>query len=195
MWDFHFLSYSEISKCKDMVMTVCFEASFSTNSFTLTSPLIPPFLEGPSAKWNLAEDDSFPIISCSFLSLRSSISSQYQLSLAKENKSAISFACFCPNINTLFPPPSSYCVFFLLFLKKILLTFSCGELEDVNRAISTCSLSSSPHHSALRLLFFAISASLGVFVSFGNRSCSASDSADSLARVEIMWKKTDCKAD
>lgn len=44
-----------------------------------------------------------------------------------------------------------------------------------------CFLPSVPHWESL--------------VSFGSRSCSASDSADSLARVEIMWKKTDCKSD
>lgn len=57
------------------------------------------------------------------------------------------------------------------------------------RAISLGSLSFSLSLRALRLLYIAINASLEVSVSFGNRSCSASDSADSLARVEIIWKK------
>lgn len=57
------------------------------------------------------------------------------------------------------------------------------------RAISTGSFVVLSSPGALRLFFISISASLEVSVSFGNRRCSASDSADSLARVEIMWKK------
>ncbi len=151
-------------------------------------PPIPPPLLGLTEKWNLAKDDSFQVISCSLLCLPSSISSQYQLCLAKQNKPAISFACFGLNINTLFPLPLLL-LYFFSFLFLFLFTSSCGELQEGKKSYlhQLFVVLSSP--AALRLLFIPVSASLTVPVSFGKRSCSASDSADSLARVGIMWKK------
>lgn len=152
---------------------------------------IPPFLEGPLEKWNLAEDDSFQVISCSILCFPSSISSQYQLSLAKQNKPAISFACFSPNINTLFPLPFLLLCFF--FLLAFFFPF-CWHLhvESSGREIrpfSIGSLWSSPPLELLSGCCSSPSVPRWKSVSFGNRPCSASDSADSPARVGIMWKK------
>lgn len=59
--------------------------------------------------------------------------------------------------------------------------------EDVSRAISTASLSSLSSCSQVVVLL-AVGASAGVSVGFGNRCCSAGDSADALAHVESMEK-------
>lgn len=59
--------------------------------------------------------------------------------------------------------------------------------EYVSRAISTASLSSLSSHSQVVALL-AVGASAGVSVGFGNRCCSAGDSADALAHVESMEK-------
>lgn len=142
-------------------------------------PQTPPFLEGPSEKWNLAKDDSYQVISCSFLCLPSSTSFWYQLSLAKQNKLSISFACFSLSINTLFFLPFLLAVFYFLSF------FFCWHLHVESsgmeiRAISTVSLLSSPPPelsgcwSSPSVLHWK---SLSIF---GNRSFSASDSADFL---------------
>lgn len=141
---------------------MCFWASVALRGciICLNLPQIPPFLKGPSAKWDLAEDDSFPITSCSPLSRP--LSSQYQLSPAKENKPSISFACFTPYV-------------FLLFY--FYWHFHVESRRVVNRALLNLLFVFLSSPSALCLMFYAISESLGV--SFGDRSCSASDSADS----------------
>lgn len=86
------------------------------------------------------------------------------------------------------PLPSPLLFFSFCFFPS-LLTSPCGEQREGNKShlLWLFVVLSSP--GALRLLFVSISASLEVSVSFGNRSCSVSDSANSLARVEIMWKK------
>lgn len=88
-------------------------------------------------------------------------------------------------------PPIPTVVFFSLFFCNF---YWLHHVESSGREIRTISSGSLPPtplrlHRAFRLLFININASLEVSVSFGNHSCSASDSADSLTRVEIMWKK------
>lgn len=154
-------------------------------------PQTPPFLEGPSEKWNLAKDDSYQVISCSFLCLPSSTSFWYQLSLAKQNKLSISFACFSLSINTLFSLPFLLAVFYFLSF-FFLLTSSCGEQRDGNKSYLHCFpvVLSSPR--ALRLLVITISASLEVSVHFWKPLILS----QWLSRLSLMcWdnvEKTDC---
>lgn len=156
-------------------------------------PQIPPCLEGCcpdcslSEKWNLAEDDSFQVISCSFFCLPSSISSQYQLSLAKQNKPANSFACFSPNTNILFPLP----VFWLcIFCWHLLVESSGREIKAISPASSSstpplellgcCSSPSGPNWKSLLVLEMLL---LSQWLS--RLSCTCWDNVE----------KTDCWAD
>lgn len=124
----------------------------------------------------------YPLSSASPLQSTHNISSP----VPRENKLAISFACFSLNMSTLFPlaPPC------LLLLHFHLLNFN-RHLHITARAYK----SSLPPGFflfllfTLRLLFISISSLPEVSNNFGNTWHVASDSAESPTCAGVMWKK------